>query len=161
MRLSPPCAVIALICNLAGMSAPATTGFGHIDFSVSDMERSVEWWDRVMGFTVVTKRQCSGYRCWNVANADGFAIGLIEHSDRIRDQFDERVVGLDHFALRVADRPALEAWVQHLDALGVRHSGIQEENGGPLLGFRDPDNIQLELWAFDPSLIDFGADAPD
>jgi hypothetical protein len=28
-------------------------------------------------------------------------------------------------------------------------SGVQEERGGPLIVLRDPDNIQLELWAFD------------
>jgi hypothetical protein len=30
---------------------------------------------------------------------------------------------------------------------------VQEENGGPLIVFRDPDNIQIELWAFDPDLV--------
>jgi hypothetical protein len=43
----------------------------------------------------------------------------------------------------------LEEWVGHLDALGVKHSAIQEELGGPLVVFRDPDNIQLELHAVD------------
>ena len=41
------------------------------------------------------------------------------------------------------------AWAQHLDELGITHSGVQEERGGPLIVLRDPDNIQLELWAFD------------
>jgi catechol 2,3-dioxygenase-like lactoylglutathione lyase family enzyme len=143
------------------MAAPGIRGFGHVDFSVSNMERSAQWWDQVMGFKVITKRQRDDYRCWNVANADGFVIGLVEHSECRGDRFDERAVGLDHFAMTVADRPTLEAWADHLDGLGIPHSGIQEENGGPLLGFRDPDNIQLELWAFDPNLIDPTADAPD
>ena len=49
----------------------------------------------------------------------------------------------------------------HLDELGVARSAIQDENGGPLIAFRDPDGIQLELWAFDPSLVDLSADAPN
>jgi hypothetical protein len=47
-------------------------------------------------------------------------------------------VGLDHFALRVPDRAAPDAWAEHLERVGVEHSGIQEENGGPLIVFRDP-----------------------
>jgi catechol 2,3-dioxygenase-like lactoylglutathione lyase family enzyme len=63
-------------------------------------------------------------------------------------------VGLDHLAIRVPDRSALESWVRHFDALGIEHSGVKEENGGPLVVFRDPDNIQLELWAFDWDLVE-------
>jgi hypothetical protein len=47
----------------------------------------------------------------------------------------------------------LEEWAADLDRIGVPHSGIKEENGGPLLTLRDPDNIQVELWAFDPDLV--------
>ena len=53
----------------------------------------------------------------------------------------------------VPDRAALEAWAQHLDDLGVAHSGVLEEQAGPLIVFRDPDNIQLESWAFDAGLV--------
>jgi glyoxylase I family protein len=81
------------------------------------------------------------------------------HSNPVSDRFDERAVGLDHLALRVPDRAALEAWAKHLDELGIAHSGVQEEVGGPLIVFRDPDNIQLELWAFDSDLARPGLNA--
>ncbi len=81
-----------------------------------------------------------------------FTVQLVTHEDQGTSRFDEHAVGLDHFAMRVPDRPALEAWAEHFDHLGVEHSGVQEEQGGPLIVFRDPDNIQLELWALDPSL---------
>ena len=63
-------------------------------------------------------------------------------------RFDERRVGLDHVAFRVADLPELDAWVAHLDAIGVSHSGVKDiegHRGGPLIVLRDPDRIQLEL----------------
>jgi catechol-2,3-dioxygenase len=78
------------------------------------------------------------------------------HANPVTDKFDERAVGLDHLALRVPDRTALEAWAKHLNDLGVEHSGVQEEMGGSLIAFRDPDNIQLELWVFDPDLLEPG-----
>jgi hypothetical protein len=58
--------------------------------------------------------------------------------------------------LRPADlfeRSTVEEWAAHLDRLGIPHSGIKDENGGPLLTLRDPDDIQLELHAYDPGLV--------
>ena len=60
--------------------------------------------------------------------------------------FDEQRVSLDHLAFSVADRDELQRWVTHLEAHGVTHSGILDIGYGPTLVFRDPDNIQLELF---------------
>ena len=105
-----------------------------------------------MGFELVATRETPDYKLSNVLHPSLGAIGFMQHTNPASDRFDERAVGLDHFALRVPDRDALEAWAKHFDDLGVPHSGIQPESGGPLIVFRDPDNIQLELWAFDPAL---------
>jgi glyoxylase I family protein len=43
----------------------------------------------------------------------------------------------------------LQAWVAWLDELGIEHSGIRtgdEPYGFATVVFRDPDNIQLELF---------------
>jgi glyoxylase I family protein len=142
----------------AGMDFPAINGFGHIDLTVTDVERSAQWWEQVMGFNLVAKHERPGFRVWNVFHPSFVSIGLVAHDAPSNDRFDERAVGLDHFALRVPDRAAIEAWAKHLDDLGVAHSGVQEENGGPLIVFRDPDNIQLELWAFDWALVQLDPD---
>jgi catechol 2,3-dioxygenase-like lactoylglutathione lyase family enzyme len=141
------------------MDFPEINGFGHIDFTVTDFERSVRWWQEVMGFTLVHRKETPEYRMANVFHPGVGAIGLMTHAQPVSERFDERAVGLDHFALRVPDRKALEAWAKHFDELGIEHSGICDENGGPLIVFRDPDNIQLELWAFDwdqvrPNVVD-------
>jgi glyoxylase I family protein len=79
-------------------------------------------------------------------------VGLTQHRDGAQEVFDETRVGLDHLAFAVADRSALEGWVSRLAAAGVVHSPIAPANsipGAAVLVFRDPDNIQLELF-FDP-----------
>ena len=139
------------------MDFPAINGFGHIDLTVTDGERSVRWWEQVMGFKRVAHRETPGLKVWNVYHPSFLPIGFVEHSNRVSDRFDERAVGLDHLALRVPDRAALETWAKHLDDLGIAHSGVHDENGGPLIVFRDPDNIQLELWAYDPDLVVLGS----
>jgi glyoxylase I family protein len=135
------------------MDFPAINGFGHIDLTVTDGERSARWWQQVMGFKLVDTHERRGFKAWTVYHPSGLAVGLLTHSNRVTDRFDERAVGLDHLAVRVPDRAALDAWAKHLDHLGIAHSGVQEERGGPLIVLRDPDNIQLELWAFDSNLV--------
>jgi glyoxylase I family protein len=132
------------------MGAPEINGFGHIDLTVSDAERSARWWEEVLGFQLVNTQIREDIRQWSVMHPCGLAIIMVTHAQPRSDRFDERAIGLDHLALRVPDRAALEAWVKRFDEIGVEHSGIKDENGGPLLTFRDPDNIQLEFHAFDP-----------
>ena len=64
--------------------------------------------------------------------------------------FDEARTGLDHVALNVATRADLEAWTHWLDELGIEHSGIRAGDvpfAFATVVFRDPDNIQIELFA--------------
>ena len=52
--------------------------------------------------------------------------------------------GLDHLAIGVRDRTALEAWQSELEDLGIPFSPIAETLIGTAIAFRDPDNIHLE-----------------
>jgi catechol 2,3-dioxygenase-like lactoylglutathione lyase family enzyme len=73
------------------------------------------------------------------------------------------ITGLHHLALTVRDveasaawyedRADLDSWAGRLAAAAVRHSPVAAATtvaGAAVLVFRDPDNIQLELF-FDPS----------
>jgi glyoxylase I family protein len=136
------------------MDLPAIKGFGHIDLTVTDVDRSVRWWEEVMGFKLISTRERPDFKLCTVIHPSGFFIGLMTHTNGIADRFDEHAVGLDHLALRVSHRTALEAWAKRLDDLGIENSGVQDETAGPLIVFRDPDNIQLELWVFEPERVD-------
>jgi catechol 2,3-dioxygenase-like lactoylglutathione lyase family enzyme len=135
------------------VATPRIEGLGHIDLTVTDGERSARWWHEVLGFELVVEVEQPAFHVWGMLHRSGVYVGLMTHVGTIGAAFDERAVGLDHLALNVADRSALEAWAKHLDDLGVPHSGIKEENGGPLITLRDPDNIQLELHAYDPDNV--------
>ena len=135
------------------MAAPRIEGFGHIDLTVTNGRESARWWRDVLGFRLVVKSQKPGFRSWHMYHPSGVHLALLIHEDPVSDRFDERAVGLDHFALRVRDRTTLEEWVDHLDHLAIPHSGIKEEVGGPLITLRDPDNVQVELWVFDPTRV--------
>lgn len=57
-------------------------------------------------------------------------------------------MGLDHLSFRVDDVDTLNPWLDHLDALGVTHHGVQRHagTGSALIAFRDPDGLQIELY---------------
>ena len=81
-------------------------------------------------------------------------LGLTQHRHGGQNAFDETRAGLDHLAFTVAGRAELDAWAARLADAAVVHSPVTTANsipGAAVLVFRDPDNIQLELFAEPPS----------
>jgi catechol 2,3-dioxygenase-like lactoylglutathione lyase family enzyme len=94
------------------------------------------------------EREETGYAVLLIDPKGGPAIGLHTNGSNKGEPFDECRTGLDHVGFNVSDRAELERWVEHLDAIGVEHTGIRditEPVPFSTLVFRDPDNIQLEL----------------
>jgi glyoxylase I family protein len=90
-----------------------------------------------------------GFAVVLVQPQSGVMIGLHHHEGHAAGGFDERRTGLDHIAFGVAERADLDAWTAWLDEQGIEHSGVQDVKS-PMpfatVVFRDPDNIQLELF---------------
>jgi catechol-2,3-dioxygenase len=125
---------------------PELKGFSHIDLTVSDRERAAAWWQDVMGFTVVSRWRGDSFDVITLMHPSGLVVSVMTHDVAGSGAFDERRIGLDHIAFQVADRDELQRWMAHLVAKGVAQSGIADMSYGPTLVFRDPDNIQLELF---------------
>jgi glyoxylase I family protein len=131
------------------------TGLHHLGLTVRDVEVSAAWYERVLGF-----RRAGGFEAPDGARRKVFLqhdslpvrLGLTQHRPGTPDPFDETRAGLDHLAFAVSRRADLEAWAARLAAAGVTCSPVAAANsvpGAAVLVFRDPDNIQLELF-FDP-----------
>jgi glyoxylase I family protein len=136
-------------------TAPAVTGFHHFSPTVSDVEASAQWYERVFGMNRVPVTfphygaEEEGYAVLLMDPRSGIAIGLHHHQANAGQRFDERVTGLDHISFGVADRADLDAWASWLDELGIEHSGVIDTDSPvpySVVVFRDPDNIQLELF---------------
>lgn len=132
--------------------APGLQGLHHLSLTVRDVDRSAAWYEDVLGFrrTGDYESPDGGRRKVFLQHGDlSIRLGLTEHRAGDRTRFDETRVGLDHLAFRVRDRAALETWVQALTAANVVHSPVAPANSIPgafVLVFRDPDNVQLELF---------------
>jgi glyoxylase I family protein len=137
-------------------AAPGVTGIHHFSVTVTDIEASLAWYQRVLGADRVPMKfphygcEDTGYGELLVEPRSGVIVGLHANIGNDGRLFDEACTGLDHVALNVATRDELEAWTAWLDKLGIEHSGIRSgDQPFPFstVVFRDPDNIQLELFA--------------
>ena len=138
------------------MTESATTeivGIHHLGLTVSDVERSARWYEEVLGFERIgelgdsrAERQKIFLRHPGVSAR----LGLVQHRSSSKRPFDETECGLDHLAFAVSSREELEGWAIRLEHLGVPFSPIADSlsiPGAAVLVFRDPDNVQLELFA--------------
>jgi glyoxylase I family protein len=136
-------------------AAPAVTGFHHFSPTVSDVEASAQWYERVFAMNRVPVTfphygaEEGGYAVLLMDPRSGIAIGLHHHEANPGQPFHESRTGLDHISFGVGDRASLDAWARWLDGLGIEHSGVIDTDQPvpySVLVFRDPDNIQLELF---------------
>ncbi|WP_424183482.1 VOC family protein [Actinokineospora sp. G85] len=124
---------------------PALTGAHHVALTVTDVDRSVPWYERVLGFTAQDWDDEGDLAARKVVlNGFGMTLTLVQHPGVQRQSFDECRPGLDHLSLPVASAAELTTWAESLTALGVPFGHTP---GAANLSLRDPDGIQLVLAA--------------
>lgn len=140
------------------MSSPTRPGLHHIALTVTDLAASIPWYERVFGITLRMEVPHPGGVGMILTDDDmNLFFALHRHDANEGETFAETRTGLDHIGLAVPSRPDLESWQTHLDAQGVRRSSmanqpctqspIEDHVFGSILVFRDPDNVQIELFA--------------
>jgi len=126
---------------------PELPTIAHVTLTVSDLDRSVPWYERLFGATLEIDEDPGPFRraVWLVGGQT--LVGLHQFPDPADTlPFNERRTGLDHLAFACASRGDLEAWEARLDELGIANGGIVDAAYGSGLSFRDPDNIALEFY---------------
>jgi glyoxylase I family protein len=131
-----------------------TTSVAHVRLTVTDIERSRQFYESVFGWPVLfeipdkadepTRNQLGFLFGGVIYDLGGTLIGLRPVAS---DRFDENRVGLDHISFRAASKAELDAAAKHLDDLSIHHEPIKDIGPSYILEFRDPDNIALELTA--------------
>jgi glyoxylase I family protein len=132
-------------------SGTTHAGFHHLTLNVQDIDRSERWYGEVLGFEPAARYETEAFARVILRHPDsGAVLGINRHNALVAaEPFDERRAGLDHLALRVSDRAVLNAWVDRFDELGIPHSDVKPGSvpGSFLVTFRDPDGLQLEVFA--------------
>jgi glyoxylase I family protein len=128
---------------------PEFGGVHHLNLSVTDLERSAAWYRDVLGLKEgweMEDVEGRGRKVVLLHPTEPLRIVLSLHQRNEGERFSELRTGLDHLAFTVTDRAALEEWARRFDELGVERSPIKEGATGWLVTFRDPDNIQYEMY---------------
>jgi catechol 2,3-dioxygenase-like lactoylglutathione lyase family enzyme len=130
----------------------------HLRLTVTDVDRSRQFYTSLLGFEVAVESPPPG----DPSAAEVFKVlfgGVVMIRGNLLmglrpmassgDRFDPDRVGLDHLSFGVASRGDLEEAVRLLDERGVTHGHITSlpSFGIDVLSFEDPDGVQLELTA--------------
>lgn len=129
---------------------PTLAGFSHLSLSVTDLDRSTAWYCDLLGFTVDASVEGDGFLRNRLHHPDaGITLTLTAHQGSTGEPFDERRTGMDHASFAVAGIDELHRLKERFLDQGVDHSEVKPTAGGAggMITFRDPDNIQLELFA--------------
>lgn len=134
---------------------PPMAGFHHFAPTVTDVEASAAWYQRILGLQRVPAKfphygnEESGYAVLLMDPQSNIAVGLHHHASNDGQPCDESRTGLDHVGISVPNRSDLDSWASWLDAQNVPHSRVTDTDDPvkySVLVFRDPDNIQLEMF---------------
>lgn len=131
---------------------PVFDRVGHISFSVSDCEKTAEWWKTIFGFERVYTVDEDTWHAILLEMPDGTAIEFQQHDANQGETFDPVRTGFDHMGLHVASREDLIEWQSHFEQHGVTHTPIVDREYGSVLTFKDPDRIQFEMFYLDPAM---------
>ena len=130
----------------------------HIALTVTDLESSAKWYQNVFRISFVADIPHEGGLGKLLSDeARELSIVLHRHDTNEGEGFKETRTGLDHVGFALSSYADLEEWQRHLEDQGVARaeaadrpltqSSIADDWYGSVLVFRDPDNIQLELYA--------------
>ena len=125
---------------------PDETRLGPVRLRVSDLKRSLSFYDILLGFRVL--RQSEGFAALGAAEDDRVLVEL--HETRgISPAAQRGRLGLYHFAILLPDRAALGRFIKHADKLGVR-LGSADHLVSEALYLSDPDGLGIEIYSDRP-----------
>ena len=130
----------------AGFRLPDATRLGRVSLQVSDLSRSLAFYQGVLGFREVDRGDS-----WSVLAARGDdtpIVALHEHRGAKAPPRRGRL-GLFHFAILLPDRPSLGAFARHLANIGA-YAGTSDHLVSEAFYLQDPDNLGIEVYADRP-----------
>lgn len=129
------------------MTDAVLAGIHHVKLPVTDLARSQEWYERVLGF--VAEYEFPDDR-GVVRGVAGQLPGLGESGFALRENpaVARGISGFDPVCFAIADQTAAQAWAARFDELGIEHSPIIETPVGWIVSVNDPDGTELRFYSW-------------
>jgi len=129
-----------------GYRLPAEAHPGAVRLAVSDLERSLDYYQRVLGFEV--RERTPGVARLGTTGGGPSLIELHEEPGA-RSVARSPRLGLYHFAILMPDRASLGRFLAHLGQIG-QYAGMSDHLVSEALYLRDPDGLGIEVYADRP-----------
>ena len=98
------------------------TGVHHLTLSVTDAERSADWYQLLLGPADIVRREAPDWVRVRMQWPSGVIIGVTQHADTPAGAtFDHTRVGLDHIGLACESEDDVRGWAARMDELGIAH----------------------------------------
>ena len=124
------------------MEISPDTHMGLVELSVSDLERSLAYWQNTVGLRVLSRENGTAE-----LGADQPLVRFVEEPGATSAQ---GYTGLFHVALLVPDRPTLGRFMAHVVRDGVEVTGLSDHVVSEAIYLRDPDYHGIEIYADRP-----------
>ena len=121
------------------------TGFHHVTVNVTDLSRARAFYEGVLGLKVDQDFPGEKLRL-RIGETDRLVLHPPLPDTPSGDRFSEQRIGLDHLAIGVSSYQELERLAEVLRRNGVAADLHHDPLGPAIVTFRDPDNIQWELF---------------
>lgn len=129
-----------------GYRLPDATRLGAVHLQVADLERSLAFYQTVLGLAVLDQTATTA-----TLTPHGATESLVELVERkgARPAGIDRRLGLFHFAILLPTRAHLAAFVRHANGLGVQ-LGAGDHIVSEAFYLHDPDGLGIEVYADRP-----------
>lgn len=125
---------------------PEETQLGRVRLQVADLERSLRFYQDVLGMRVITRTPESA--TLGPHGEDGEIVDLRQYPSARRVP-QRGLLGLYHFAILLPDRAALGRFIAHLAEIGAR-AGMSDHAVSEAVYLTDPDGLGIEVYADRP-----------
>lgn len=129
-----------------GFRLPAGTRLGPVSLQVSHLPRSIEFYERTLGFRAVERDRRYAVLA---AHGDDTPVVELRETEGVRPAARRARLGLYHFAILLPDRASLGRFVRHLAETGAR-AGAADHLVSEALYLQDPDDLGIEVYADRP-----------
>ncbi len=131
------------------MTAPPIRGVHHLKVPVRDLQRSRDWYERVLGLSVGREFTDDDGVVRGVAGGlvDPAGQTVLSLALRVDPAHSSGTGGFDPLSLAIGSFDDLAAWQHHLSAEGVDTSTIADGDNVRAIAVRDPDQVEIRLFA--------------
>ncbi|HVX38621.1 MAG TPA: VOC family protein, partial [Gemmatimonadaceae bacterium] len=129
-----------------GFRLPAGTHIGRVRLQVADLERSIAYYETVIGLRVLRRE---AERAWLAPHDDDTVIVELHEKAGVNAVPRRGRIGLYHFAILLPDRASLGRFVRHLAEIGA-HAGMSDHFVSEAVYLTDPDGLGIEVYADRP-----------